>query len=102
MIGGNGTRVLRLAGQTADIVGLAGISHNHDASEVHLTHFRSEGLEDRIAVVREAADDRFERIELNALIQAVIVTDEPQQAAEQLAAELGGASPPTFSTPRSC
>lgn len=92
LIGGNGTRVLRLAGHIADIVGLAGITHNRDATEVRLTHFGSEGLEDRIAVVREAAGDRFERIELNALIQAVIVTDDPHQAAERLAATLGGAS----------
>ena len=34
LIGGNGTRVLQLAGRVADIVGLAGFSHNRDATEV--------------------------------------------------------------------
>jgi alkanesulfonate monooxygenase SsuD/methylene tetrahydromethanopterin reductase-like flavin-dependent oxidoreductase (luciferase family) len=31
LIGGNGTRLLQLGGQAADIVGLAGFSHNRDA-----------------------------------------------------------------------
>ncbi|GAT10019.1 LLM class F420-dependent oxidoreductase [Mycolicibacterium novocastrense] len=93
LIGGNGTRVLRLAGRIADIVGLAGITHNRDATAVRLTHFDAEGLANRIAVVREAAGNRFDRIELNVLIQAVVVTDEPHRAAEQLAASLGGVSP---------
>lgn len=93
LVGGNGTRVLELAGRLADIVGLAGFTHNRDATEVRLTHFDDDGLADRIAVVRQAAGDRFERIELNALIQAVVVTDKPREAAEELGTALGGVSP---------
>ncbi|KUH90614.1 LLM class F420-dependent oxidoreductase [Mycobacterium sp. IS-1556] len=93
LVGGNGTRVLQLAGRLADIVGLAGITHNRDATEVWLSHFGAAGLEDRIAVVREAAGQRFEELELNALIQAVVVTDKPRRAAEELAGALGVASP---------
>lgn len=89
LVGGNGTRVLRLAGRVADIAGLAGFSHNHDATEVRLTHFDAAGLQDRISVVREAAGDRFEDIELNALIQFVVHTEHPAQAVAQLAAQLG-------------
>ncbi|SEH85881.1 probable F420-dependent oxidoreductase, MSMEG_2516 family [Mycolicibacterium rutilum] len=88
LIGGNGERVLRLAGRVADIAGFAGITHNHDATEVRLSHFGPDGLDDRIAVVADAAGERFERIELNALIQAVVATDQPRRAAEQLAATL--------------
>lgn len=89
LIGGNGTRVLHLAGRVADIAGLAGFSHNRDATEVRLTHFDSTGLDDRIAVVRDAAGDRFERVELNALIQFVQVTDDPAGAAAELGATFG-------------
>ncbi|MGW4095492.1 TIGR03621 family F420-dependent LLM class oxidoreductase [Mycobacterium sp. NPDC004974] len=88
LVGGNGTRVLRLAGRVADIAGLAGFSHNHDATEVRLTHFDAAGLQDRISVVREAAGDRFEDIELNALIQFVVPTENPAKAAAELAAQL--------------
>ncbi len=88
LVGGNGTRVLRLAGRVADIAGLAGFSHNHDATEVRLTHFDAAGLQDRISVVREAAGDRFEDIELNALIQFVVPTENPAEAVAELAARL--------------
>lgn len=85
LLGGNGTRVLQLAGRVADIVGFAGITHNHDATKVRLSHFDGPGLADRIAVVRDAAGDRFDDIELNALIQSVVVTDNPRKAAADLA-----------------
>jgi probable F420-dependent oxidoreductase len=90
LIGGNGTRVLALAGRIADIAGFAGITHNHDATRVRLTHFDPDGLEDRIAVVRESAGPRFDAIELNALIQFVVPTADPGAAASELAATLDG------------
>jgi len=92
LVGGNGTRVLQLAGRTADIAGLAGFGHNRDATEVRLTHFDAAGLLNRISVVREAAGERFDGIELNALIQFVVRTDDRRAAAAQLAEKLG-ASP---------
>jgi probable F420-dependent oxidoreductase len=93
LIGGNGTRVLQLAGRVADIAGFGGFSHNRDATEVRLTHFDAAGLDDRIAVVREAAGDRFEAIELNALIQFVIHTNDREASAAELAAAFDGVSP---------
>ena len=95
LVGGNGTRVLTLAGRVADIAGLAGFSHNRDATKVELTHFDSAGLQDRISVVRAAAGDRFDAIELNALIQFVIHTDDRHASAAELAAAFGGV-PPEF------
>ncbi|BBY79168.1 LLM class F420-dependent oxidoreductase [Mycolicibacterium pulveris] len=93
LVGGNGTRVLRLAGRVADIAGLAGFSHNRDATKVELTHFDATGLENRITVVRDAAGDPFDAVELNALIQFVVVTDDREAAAAELAATFGGVSP---------
>jgi hypothetical protein len=40
-----------------------------------------------VALIREAAGERFDRLELNALVQRVAVTDDPRRAAEALAAE---------------
>jgi probable F420-dependent oxidoreductase len=93
LLGGNGTRVLQLAGQVADIVGLAGFSHNREATKVQLTHFDAKGLDDRVAVVRDAAGDRFEQIELNVLIQFVVQTDDRHASAAELAAVFGGITP---------
>jgi probable F420-dependent oxidoreductase len=89
LIGGNGTRVLQLAGHLADIAGLAGISHNRDATAVRLSHFDAAGVLDRIAVVRDAAGDRFPEIELNGLIQFVVRSDDRAAAAAELAAPFG-------------
>ncbi|CAN3126851.1 TIGR03621 family F420-dependent LLM class oxidoreductase [Mycobacterium sp. smrl_JER01] len=89
LVGGNGTRVLQLAGHIADIAGFAGITHNRDATRVRLSHFDGAGLADRIAVVRTAAGERFDQIELNALIQAVVVTDDRESAAVRLSEALG-------------
>ncbi len=89
LIGGNGTRVLQLAGRVADIAGLAGFSHNSAATEVRLTHFDPTGLADRISVVRDAARDRFEAIELNALLQFVVHTENRAATAAELAGPLG-------------
>jgi len=93
LVGGNGTRVLQLAGRVADTVGLAGFSHNRDATKVQLTHFDSAGLDDRIAVVRDAAGDRFDSIELNALIQFVVRTEDRHATAAELAATFDGITP---------
>ncbi len=93
LVGGNGTRVLQLAGRVADIAGLAGFRHNRDATTVALTHFDAAGLTNRIAVVREAAGDRFDAVELNALVQFVAVTDDREASAAELASTFGGISP---------
>jgi alkanesulfonate monooxygenase SsuD/methylene tetrahydromethanopterin reductase-like flavin-dependent oxidoreductase (luciferase family) len=95
-LGGNGTRVLRLAGQVADIAGFTGFAHNHGATEVRLTHFGAAGLEDRIAEVRDAAGDRLDAIELAATFGGTspeLVMDSPfvrigthEQMAEELIA----------------
>ena len=56
LIAGNGDKLLTLAAQRADIIGLTGgapISADVDP------------LADRIAFVREAAGERFDELELN-------------------------------------
>ena len=84
LIGGNGTRLLRLAAEAADIVGFAG-STRCTAPATSLSHFTAAGLEDRLAVVREAAGPRFEDLELNVLVQVVLVTDDRRAEVEKLA-----------------
>ena len=73
--------------------GWRGFGQNRDATKVELTHFDAAGLDDRIAVVRDAAGDRFDAIELNALIQFVVLTDDREAAAAELAVTFGGISP---------
>jgi probable F420-dependent oxidoreductase len=85
-IGGGGKRVLTLAGQEADIVGLhlkINPDHTVDAEE-HLEN----ALVRKSEWVRQAAGERFAAIELNLLLSGVIVTDDRRQAAEEVARQL--------------
>jgi probable F420-dependent oxidoreductase len=61
LIAGNGNRLLTIAAQHADIIGLTGASSG-DAADP---------LADRIEFVRNAAGDRFADLELNLAITAV-------------------------------
>jgi probable F420-dependent oxidoreductase len=81
LIGGNGTRVLRLAGKYAHTVGLTGLVRNVNFGHVHQPDWTAEYLDGRIDVVREAAGSRFGDIELNGLLQWVFETDDREAAA---------------------
>jgi probable F420-dependent oxidoreductase len=85
LIGGNGRRLLTLAAKEADIVGLSGITFRRGGAAPDLAGWRVSGVDERLHIVREAAGDRYERLELNALVQRVIVTDDRRGAAEELA-----------------
>jgi probable F420-dependent oxidoreductase len=84
-IGGNAERLLEVAAREADIVGLTGIAFRRGGREPDVSDFRAAIVDERLRRVREAAGNRFERLELNALVQRVIVTDDRRQAARDLA-----------------
>jgi probable F420-dependent oxidoreductase len=85
LIGGNGRRLLTLAAKEADIVGLSGITFRQGGAAPDLSGWRTAEVDQRIRLVREAAGSRFERLEMNALVQTVVVTDDRRRAAEELA-----------------
>jgi probable F420-dependent oxidoreductase len=73
LVGGNGSQILRLAAQRADIVSLSGIGRGGFSPS-------PAAVDDRVAHVHQA--ERGRDIELQALVQRVVVTDDPDQAAE--------------------
>jgi hypothetical protein len=83
--GGNGWRLLTLAAKEADIVGLSGITFRRGGVQPDLCGWRVAGVDARVHLVREAAGERYDRLELNALVQRVMVTEDHRQAAEELA-----------------
>jgi hypothetical protein len=85
LIGGNGRQLLILAAQEADIVGLTGFTLRRGGTEPDVAGWRAAGIEERMQLIREAAGDRYDRLELNALVQRVVVTDHRRHAAEELA-----------------
>lgn len=87
VIGGGSKRILTVAGQEADIVGLTtralpdGSKDNADMTAASATR--------KVSWVRESAGDRFDELELTIMVSDVVVTDVRQAAADRLATGLG-------------
>lgn len=84
LVAGNGRQVLSLAARSADIVGLSGLDVA-DGPRVGRS-FTAAGVTDTVEWLRASAGDRFESLELQALVQAVVPSMDP------LRGELGSLS----------
>ena len=73
-----------MAAQEADIVGLTGITFRPGGQGPELSGWTVAGVEERLQRIRDAAGERYDRLELNALVQRVEVTDHRYIAAEEL------------------
>ena len=85
VIGGNGNRLLSVAGRHSDIVGFTGFTIK--PSGAIPSHFSPGGLADRIGIVKGAAGDRFENMRLSVLVQHAAVTGDAEAEAHRLANE---------------
>jgi len=83
-IGGGGRRTLSLAAREASIVGLVPRARR-DGSGLDLSDLSDAATREKLEWVRSAAGERFDSLEINALIQAVAVADQRMTAADQLA-----------------
>ena len=83
-IGGGGRRTLSLAAREASIVGLVPRARR-DGSGLDLSDLSDAATREKLEWVRSAAGERFDSLEINALIQAVVVADQRMTAADQLA-----------------
>ena len=84
IIGGNGLRLLTLAASEADTVNLTGITFTRGGTAPDMSGWKIAGVDERLRVVRDAAGQRFSRLELSAQIQRVIVTEHRREAAAEL------------------
>jgi probable F420-dependent oxidoreductase len=84
LIGGNGPRLLGLAARQADIVGLSGITFRPGGAPPDLSAWKTSAVDKRVQLIRDAAGERSDRLELNVLVQRVVVTDDRRAAAEEL------------------
>lgn len=83
-IGGGGRRTLTLAAREASIVGLVPRARR-DGSGLDMTDLSDAATREKLEWVRAAAGDRFDSLEIHALIQAVAVADRRTAAADDLA-----------------
>jgi probable F420-dependent oxidoreductase len=85
LIGGNGRNLLTLAARQADIVGFSGITFRQGgAAPPDLSGWKVAAVDERVRLVREMSGDRYPGLELNALVQRVIVTEDRRGAAAEL------------------
>ncbi len=90
LVGGNGATLLEHAGRHADIVGLSGSGRTLDDGHRHEVHWTLEYLDRQIEQIRRGAGDRFDQIELNALVQRVEVTDDRNASLDAMCAHVPG------------
>jgi len=92
LVGVNGKRALAHASRHADIIGLTMLGRTLEDGQRHEVRWQSDRLDATISYIREQAAERWERLELNVLVQRVILTDNRREAAHQLAEQVPGLS----------
>jgi probable F420-dependent oxidoreductase len=85
LIGGGGKRVLTLAAQHADIVGINPKLTTGRVDGEAAQNGAASRTDEKLGWVREAAGDRYDDIEINMLIFAVVITDDGKGTAEMMA-----------------
>jgi hypothetical protein len=87
-VGSNGDTLLRHAARHANIIGLQGLGKTLEDGHRHTMQWTTEYLDDQIDFIRAEASGR--EIELNALVQVVVITDDAQTAEDDLVERVDG------------
>lgn len=90
LVGVNGRAALARAARHADIVGLTMLGKTLPDGNAHAVRWEPDRLDATVAWITECAGERAGAVELNALVQAVVVTDDRRGAAERITAETPG------------
>jgi alkanesulfonate monooxygenase SsuD/methylene tetrahydromethanopterin reductase-like flavin-dependent oxidoreductase (luciferase family) len=80
LVGGNGDRVLDVAGRRADMVGIVGFTSGAARVHTDLSHWRWDGLADRLGRAQAAAGDTGRPLGADVLVQRATITDDPAKA----------------------
>ncbi len=89
LVGGGGPKLLALAAREADIISIMPRS-KADGAGLEDADASAEAFDKKVALIREAAGDRFPRLRLNTLVQAVRLSDDREKVAAEVAAEMAG------------
>lgn len=92
LVGVNGKQALAHAARHADIIGLTMLGRTLEDGQRHEVRWEQERLDATVNYISEQAGERWEQVELNVLVQAVVVTDERREAAQQVVSRVPGLS----------
>ena len=99
LIGGGGRRVLTIAAREADIVGINGSMHAGVIGPDAIASMTAEAVDDKVAIVREAAGARRDELELNVRAFMVQVTEARDATLSAIAGAIGVEPPMVEATP---
>jgi probable F420-dependent oxidoreductase len=89
LIAGGGPRLLRFASREADIIGLNPARVSNAAwDDQNLADATAEAMDRKAALIRDAAGDRYDDLELQIVVPFVVVTDDREGTAAAIAAGL--------------
>jgi probable F420-dependent oxidoreductase len=89
LIGGGGRRILTLAAQEADLVGLNVDMSSGAIGAASGPSATAEATEQKIAWIRDAAGERFDELELQVRIHLAMITEDRAGVAEALSPAFG-------------
>jgi len=102
LVGVNGRTALAHAVRHADIVAPTMLGRTRADGQHHDVRWEAARLDATVEWMRTAADGRWGAIELHALVQAVVVTEDRHSAAAAIAGRLGFDVDDALSTPFLC
>jgi hypothetical protein len=102
LVGVNGREALAHAVRHADIVAPTMLGRTKEDGQHHEVRWEAERLDDTVAWMRTEAGERWEALELHALVQAVVITDDRDSAAASIASRTGIDMADALSTPFLC
>ena len=92
LLGVNGRAALAHAARHADIIGLTMLGRTLADGHQHEVRWAPERVDATVGWIKSRAGERWAQLELNALVQAVVITGDRREAAESLAREVRGLS----------
>jgi probable F420-dependent oxidoreductase len=84
LVGVNGKQALGHAAKHADIIGLTMLGRTLEDGQRHEVRWEQDRLDATVTYIREQAGHRWDRIELNVLVQRIIVTGDREEAAHEV------------------
>ena len=99
LIGGGGKRVLTIAAREADIIGVNASMHAGVVGPEAIATMTAEAVDEKVAIIRDAAGSRLDAIEMNVRAFMVNVTDDRAATIEFLSTALGVEEQMIDSTP---
>jgi probable F420-dependent oxidoreductase len=82
LIGGGSPRILAIGGRLADIISVS--TRATPDGRVDMPNIALAAVEDKVRRIREAAGERFDRIELNMTVRDLRLTDDRRSTAREL------------------